>query len=88
MGQSQKLGLDHESSMSSRSDEFIGPKSMINKSQYIRLLEQSLRSLGFGEVASALESASVGLHSYLFCDRLGPRCRGKWPDQSGIQIPY
>lgn len=59
MGQSQKLGPDHGSSTSTSLEDFVGPQSMINRTQYIRLLEQSLNSLGFEEVAAALESASV-----------------------------
>lgn len=57
MGQSQNVGPDDGCSVGS--EEFIGPQSMINRTQYIRLLEQSLNTLGFGEVAAALESASV-----------------------------
>jgi len=60
MGQSQKLGPDHVASvMEENSEEFIGPRSMINRTEYIRLLEQSLASLGYRDVAAALESASV-----------------------------
>ena len=36
----------------------IGPSSMIDRVSYIRLLEQSLRSLGFEDVAISLEAAS------------------------------
>ena len=57
MGQSQNVGPDDGCSVGS--DEFIGPQSMIHRTQYIRLLQQSLNTLGFGEVATALESASV-----------------------------
>ena len=42
---------------------YIGPKQMINKIHYIRLLEQSLNDLGYGEIASALERVSVRLLS-------------------------
>jgi hypothetical protein len=59
MGQSQKLGPDHGPTVMELSEEFVGPQSMINRTQYIRLLEQSLANLGFREVAAALESASV-----------------------------
>eukprot|EP00205_Picochlorum_sp_RCC944_P006680 CAMPEP_0182610726 /NCGR_PEP_ID=MMETSP1330-20130603/10029_1 /TAXON_ID=464278 /ORGANISM="Picochlorum sp., Strain RCC944" /LENGTH=102 /DNA_ID=CAMNT_0024829985 /DNA_START=21 /DNA_END=326 /DNA_ORIENTATION=- len=36
----------------------IGTLSMIDRVSYIRLLEQSLRSLGYEDVAKALESTS------------------------------
>ncbi len=39
--------------------EFIGPNSMINKTQYIRLIEQALGNLGYADVAAELERVSV-----------------------------
>ena len=36
----------------------VGPASMIDRTSYIRLIEQSLRSLGYEDVAVALEAAS------------------------------
>jgi WD40 repeat protein len=52
------LARDDAAPLASSSDLLIGPMSMIDKMQYIRLLEQSLRSLGFEDVAVRLEDAS------------------------------
>lgn len=38
--------------------EFLGERCVINKNEYIRLLEQSLYSLGFRKAARELEQAS------------------------------
>lgn len=67
------MGREPESNVEPSSEEgrelgsavhYIGPKQMINKIQYIRLLEQSLNDLGYGEIASALERLSVRLFSW------------------------
>lgn len=39
--------------------EFLGPKRMINRQEYIRLMEQSLHRLGFTVAAQQLERDSV-----------------------------
>ena len=46
-------GLHHEV------PEFLGPKRMINRQEYIRLMEQSLHRLGFTAAAQQLERDSV-----------------------------
>ena len=52
-------GVHHET------PEFLGPRQLINRHEYIRLLEQSLHRLGFSEAANLLERDSVRflLHS-------------------------
>lgn len=40
------------------SEEFIGPRGLINKEDYIRLLEQALDHLGYPELAAQLERES------------------------------
>ena len=40
--------------------ERLGTKRLIPKHEYVRLLQQSLHSLGYPEVARALEQRSVG----------------------------
>ena len=37
----------------------IGLRRMIDKSEYVRLLQQSLHKLGYGDVANLLEQQSV-----------------------------
>lgn len=49
----------HEDARSGHGAKYVGPKSMIDRNQYIRLLEQALRGLGFESVASELERVSV-----------------------------
>ncbi len=39
--------------------EFLGSKRMINRQEYIRLMEQSLHRLGFSAAAQQLERDSV-----------------------------
>ncbi len=39
--------------------EHLGPHKLINKNEFIRLLEQALYKLGFAAVAKQLEAASV-----------------------------
>ncbi|CAK0785253.1 hypothetical protein CVIRNUC_008459 [Coccomyxa viridis] len=45
-------GVHHET------PEFLGPRQLINRHEYIRLLEQSLHRLGFSEAAQRLEQDS------------------------------
>lgn len=37
----------------------VGPSRMVDRTEYVRLLQQSLRGLGFGGAADALERESV-----------------------------
>lgn len=39
--------------------EYIGPRGLINRHEYIRLLTQSLYSLGYPDIAKLLEEQSV-----------------------------
>ena len=59
-------GVHHET------PEFLGPRQLINRHEYIRLLEQSLHRLGFSEAANLLERDSVRhiahlLHNFMHC---------------------
>lgn len=38
---------------------FVGHRSMINREEYVRLIEQALRKLGFSSLATELEKQSV-----------------------------
>jgi len=49
----------HAGARGGHGSEYMGPKSMIDRIQYIRLLEQALRGLGFENVAVELERVSV-----------------------------
>lgn len=40
----------------------LGPRGLINRTEYVRLLQQSLNDLGFEELAKQLEVASVRTH--------------------------
>jgi hypothetical protein len=40
-------------------EERIGPKSLINKHEFLRVIEQSLYNLGYDAVAKQLEADSV-----------------------------
>ena len=46
-------GVHHETM------DFLGPRQLINRHEYIRLLQQSLHRLGFSEAANLLERDSV-----------------------------
>ena len=65
-------GVHHET------PEFLGPRQLINRHEYIRLLEQSLHRLGFSEAAQRLEQDSVS--AFLTSPHLnemhlgGPQC--------------
>ena len=41
--------------------ERVGPSRMVDRAEYVRLLQQALRGLGFGGSADALERESVRL---------------------------
>lgn len=58
-------GVHHET------PEFLGPRQLINRHEYIRLLEQSLHRLGFSEAAQLLERESVRPSSILSSHRIG-----------------
>lgn len=60
----RNMGATSEQSPnSSESEKYIGPRRMINRLEYIRLLEQALMQLGYGDLARALETASgVEMH--------------------------
>lgn len=53
-------GVHHET------PEFLGPRQLINRHEYIRLLEQSLHRLGFAEAAHQLEQDSVRAQYHFF----------------------
>lgn len=48
----------------------IGPRMLINRKEYIRLLEQALVHLGFRELADELEKQSVGICDILLAEKL------------------
>lgn len=46
--------------------ECVGPRAMVNRVEYIRLLEQALYRLGYPAIARQLEEVSVRLHPLSF----------------------
>lgn len=44
-----------------RSPEFCGTKNLINRVEFIRVIEQALVRLGFRELANQLEAQSVSM---------------------------
>lgn len=49
--------------------EYLGARQLINRGEYVRLLEQALHRLGFGDAARCLERDSVRARSLLPCDQ-------------------
>lgn len=45
-------------------DERVGPQRMINRQEYIRVVEQALYKLGYDAVAKQLEADSVRARAY------------------------
>jgi hypothetical protein len=57
--------------------DHLGPRGLINRAEYVRLIEQALSTLGYNDLASKLEEASVSSslrhealkkHSNIQCD--------------------
>ena len=52
---------DQDEDVEPMDTNLIGARSMINRSEFIRLLEQALHRLGYPEIAARLEADSVRL---------------------------
>ena len=66
----QNGGLEDGAAASSAvrgAPEFLGPRQLINRHEYIRLLQQSLHRLGFSEAAHRLERDSVRAFAHVPC---------------------
>lgn len=44
--------------------QVLGPRHMLQRSEFIRLLEQALQNLGYAGLASRLEAESVGRQGF------------------------
>jgi hypothetical protein len=47
-------------------EEYVGPRSMVNRTEFVRLLEEALHKLGYPRIATQLEEASVRRRGPLF----------------------
>jgi len=60
-------------------EEFLGPQALVNRREYLRLIEQALSRLGFPEVAAELERRSgVQLHSAAVVEFQQGLLAGRW----------
>ncbi len=49
----------------SQAPDFVGPSRMLNRHEFIRLLEQALHQLGYASAAQQLEQQSVRAFCFL-----------------------